>query len=68
MNMTQVVSDNVAAAGYDFTTHTLYITFKNGSTYEYYNVPVHLYEALLLPHPWRVVGRQIRTYLYHRVA
>ena len=68
MQMTSAISDNVAAVGYDSTTNTLYVTFKNGRTYAYYNVPVHLYEALLLPHPWRVVGRQIRTYPYRRVA
>jgi hypothetical protein len=68
MTITPVISDNVATVGYDFRTHTLYVTFRNGRTYEYYNVPVHLYEALLLPHPWRVVGRQIRTYSYRRVA
>lgn len=41
----------VAAVGCDSTTRTLYVAFKNGRTYEYYNVPVHLYEALLLPPP-----------------
>lgn len=68
MNMTPVISDNVAAVGFDFNTRTLCVTFRNGRTYEYYNVSMHLHEALLLPHPWRVVGRQIRTYPYRRVA
>lgn len=68
MNMTSVISDNVAAVGYNFTTSTLYVTFKGHRTYEYDNVPVHLYEALLLPHSWRFVGRQIRSYSYRRVA
>lgn len=35
MNMAPVISDNVAAVGYDSTTRTLYVTFRNGRTYEY---------------------------------
>lgn len=68
MNMTPVVSDNVALVGYDHSIHTLRVTFRSGATYDYYNVPVFLYEALLLPHPWRRVGRQIRAHRYRRVA
>lgn len=68
MNMVPVVSDNVASVGYDHATHTLRVVFRSGGTYDYYDVPVFLYEAMLLPHPWRRVGRQIRGYAYCRVA
>jgi hypothetical protein len=68
MNMVPVVSDNVAFMGYDYATRALRVTFRSGGTYDYYDVPAFLYEAMLLPHPWRVVGRQIRSHRYRRIA
>lgn len=68
MYMVAVVSDNVAFVGYDHATRTLRVKFRSGGTYDYYDVPVFLYEAMLLPHPWRRVGRQIRAHQYRRVA
>lgn len=68
MYMVPVVSDIVATVGYDHATHALRVKFRSGGTYDYYDVPVFLYEAMLLPHPWRRVGRQIRAHLYRRVA
>lgn len=68
MNMTPVTSDTVSAAGYDHRTQVLRVTFRSGETYDYYAVPVHLCEVMLLPHPWRSVGRQIRAHRYNRVA
>lgn len=66
--MTPVVSDNVRAAGYDHDTQVLRVTFRSGGTYDYYDVPLHLYEVMLLPHPWRRVGRQIKAHRYSRLA
>lgn len=68
MNMVPVVSDNVALVGYNYATHTLRVTFRSGGTYDYDNVAAFLYEAMLLPHPWRRVGHQIRGHRYQRVA
>lgn len=68
MCMVPVVSDIVTTVGHDHATHTLRVKFRSGGTYDYYDVPVFLYEAMLLPHPWRRVGRQIRAHLYRRVA
>jgi hypothetical protein len=51
MNMVPVVSVTVAFVGYDHVTHTLRVTFRSGGIYAYYDVPVFLYEAMLLPHP-----------------
>ncbi len=67
MDMVPVVSENVAFAGYDHATRTLRIRFRSGGTYDYVDVPVFLFEAMLRPHPWRRVGREIRAHLYHRV-
>lgn len=66
--MVPVVSDCVAFVGYDHATLTLRVEFRSGRTYDYYDVPVFLFEAMLLPHPWRRVGRQIRAHRYVRVA
>lgn len=66
--MTPVISDNVAFVGYDYRTLVLRVGFRSGGTYDYYGIPFYLYEAMLEPHPWRRVGRQIRAYRGHRVA
>lgn len=68
MNMTPVISDTIHAVGYDYRPHVLRVTFKSGGTYEYFNVAPHLYKAMLLPHPWRRVGRQIRAHRCRRLA
>lgn len=68
MHMVPVVSNNVEFVGYDHATRTLRVTFRSGGTYDYYGVPVLLYEAMLVPHPWRRVGRQVRAYTNRRVA
>lgn len=33
--------------GYDSTSHVLTIRFNNGSVYEYYHVPEHVYSGLM---------------------
>jgi hypothetical protein len=44
--MHPVVSSNLRAVGYDPVSQTLRIEFHNG-TYEYYNVPEHVYRNLM---------------------
>ncbi|MFT4082844.1 MAG: KTSC domain-containing protein [Nocardioides sp.] len=68
MNMVLVVSDNVAFVGYGHATRTLRVKFHSGGTYDYYDVSVFLYEAMLLPHPWHRVGRQFLAHRYRRIA
>lgn len=68
MNMTPVISDNVAFVGYNYSTLVLRVIFRSGGTYDYSGIPANLYEAMLRPHPWRRVGRQIRAHRGHRVA
>jgi hypothetical protein len=46
IKMHPVVSSNIAAAGYDKDTKTLQITFKNGMTYSYSDVPLAMYEGI----------------------
>ena len=39
-------SSNVAAVGYDENGGTLQVEFHNGGTYQYFDVPEHLFESL----------------------
>lgn len=47
MNRITVDSSNIASIGYDPTTATLEVEFHGGSTYQYFRVPVDVYEALM---------------------
>ncbi|MDH3348716.1 MAG: KTSC domain-containing protein [Desulfobulbaceae bacterium] len=44
MNRSCVASTSVASIGYDEATETLEVEFLNGSIYQYYNVPISIYE------------------------
>ncbi len=46
IKMHPVVSSNILAAGYDKDTKVLQITFSNGATYTYQNVPLAMYEGI----------------------
>lgn len=46
MEMIPVNSTNIAAIGYDNEAATLRIDFLRGPSYEYYGVPVELFEGL----------------------
>ena len=46
MNRTPVTSSNVASVGYDPGTMTLEVEFKNGSVYQYFDVPEAVYQEL----------------------
>jgi hypothetical protein len=47
MEMIPVQSSNIAAVGYVEQTETLVIEFLNGSSYEYGNVPLVVYNDLM---------------------
>lgn len=42
-----VQSTNVTAIGYDEQSQILEVEFNSGSIYQYYNVPQHLFDALI---------------------
>lgn len=48
MKHLQVISSNVQSIGYDPATKELEVTFKNGATYVYEDVPAGVHTALLL--------------------
>ena len=47
MKRTPVTSSNLASVGYDPTTQTLEIEFKNRSIYQYVDVPENVYNELM---------------------
>jgi hypothetical protein len=47
MEMQSVNSSNLSAVGYDYDTATLRVEFIKGGLYEYYGVPVDIYEGLI---------------------
>ncbi len=53
-----IASSNVTAAGFDADSLVMTVKFNNGSLYEYYNVPIGLWEDFVAaqPHPWSQVG------------
>jgi hypothetical protein len=46
MDMINVDSSNLAAVGYDEESSILQVEFKNGGTYQYFDVPENLFEGL----------------------
>jgi hypothetical protein len=46
MNRDPVASSNVASIGYDDQSETLEVEFRNGTIYQYFSVPINVYEQL----------------------
>lgn len=46
MDRISVTSSNVAAVGYEASSSTLEVEFKNGSVYQYFDVPADHFRAL----------------------
>lgn len=47
MNRNHVESSNIESIGYDSKSQTLEIEFLNGSIYQYFDVPQHIYDELI---------------------
>ncbi len=47
MDRTPVVSSNLKSVGYNANAKILEIEFHNGSVYQYYGVPLNVYEGLM---------------------
>ena len=47
MEREQVSSSNVKSIGYNINTSILEVEFKNGRVYQYFNVPINVYNALI---------------------
>ena len=48
MERQTVNSSNIAEIGYDTSTETLEIKFNNGAIYQYFDVPNHIYKAIIM--------------------
>jgi hypothetical protein len=46
MERITVDSSNISSIGYDEGSSTLEVEFKNGAVYQYFDVPLNLYEGL----------------------
>ncbi|MBI5214410.1 MAG: KTSC domain-containing protein [Ignavibacteriae bacterium] len=46
MERTQVDSTNISSIGYDEDSNTLEIEFHSGAVYQYFDVPLNVYEGL----------------------
>lgn len=60
MDRSYVASSNIASIGYDESTQTLEVEFLNGTIYQYYNVPIGLYQQLMQEGS---KGRFLNTYI-----
>jgi len=47
MKRQSVESSNLASIGYDEATQILEVEFKHGGVYEYYDVPIEVYEGIM---------------------
>ncbi|HEY2345170.1 MAG TPA: KTSC domain-containing protein [Xanthomonadaceae bacterium] len=47
MERSPVSSSNIASVGYDADSETLEIEFKTSGVYQYFNVPLFMYERLM---------------------
>jgi len=48
MERVAVVSSSIASVGYDAATMTMEVEFNRGDLYQYFDVPEHIYQGLLL--------------------
>ena len=65
MKHTPVVSSNLASVGYDESSQTLEVTFKNGATYAYSRVPASEHDALMRADSH---GKYLNAYIKPRYA
>jgi hypothetical protein len=69
MNRQPVTSSNVADVGYDALTMTLEIGFKDGTVYQYFDIPESVYQELLSADSvGRFLNQQVKnSYRYAKV-
>ena len=70
MDRNAVASSNLASVGYEEQTETLEVEFLGGAVYQYYNVPLNMYEQLMqTPSKGRFLSTYIKNaYAYSRVG
>jgi hypothetical protein len=70
MQRQPVSSSNLKSVGYDALQQILEIEFQNGSVYQYYDVPLEIYEGLMnAPSHGKFFHQYIKgCFLYQRVS
>lgn len=68
MNFQSVTSSTIERVGYDPQSMTMAVEFKNGTVYEYYNVPETIFAELLVAgSPGQYLSQHVkRSYRYSR--
>jgi uncharacterized protein len=69
MKRTHVESSNIESIGYDSRSQTLEIEFLNGSVYQYFDVPEHVFNELMSADSYgKYLNANIKgTYRYSKV-
>jgi len=65
--MHPVVSEAVAAVGYDAQARIMRVEFRGGGTYDYLDVEADLFAEMQRPHPWHRVSESVLDHEYRRV-
>ena len=65
MDRNYIASTNIASIGYDENSQTLEVEFLNNSIYQYFNIPVSLYEQLMAESS---KGKFLNTYIKNAYA
>lgn len=60
-----VASSNIRSVGFDPQTQTLEVEFLNGTVYQYYGVPEHMYQQIMQE---QSKGRFLNTYIKNQYA
>lgn len=70
MERNYVASSNIASIGYHEGSQTLEVEFQNGTVYQYYNVPLSMYENMMhAPSKGQFLNLYIRnSFPYSRVG
>jgi KTSC domain-containing protein len=65
-----IVSDAIESAGYLADSRVLTIRYRSGAVYEYYDVDPRLFTRLkrAQPHPWSVVGIEVKSHRFTQIA
>ena len=69
MQITSVDSSSIAAIGFDEDSQTLQVEFKNGATYQYFDVPKAIFDGLVsAASVGQFLNQQVKgNYRYSRV-
>ncbi len=68
MEWREVSSSTITRVAYDSTAMTLFVEFRNGTVYEYFDIPQNIYDELIMsPSVGRYLAQNIKgMYRYAR--